>query len=130
MALFFELDLDGANYRKGTVSRRGLPAVNLSLVLPGVSRQGERLTAHATGVLPLPHVDQEVLCEIELVPEGSSTDLARVRLVVIQVQLAMPRQRKVIPELPATQGALVGFFARVDPLVLDEILLLPEALAA
>lgn len=79
---------------------------------------------------PLPHVDEEMLREIELMPEGSSAEVARVRLVVVQVQLAMPRQGELVPELPATLGTLVGFFSRVDPLVLDEVLLLPEALVA
>lgn len=98
-----------------------------SLVLLGTPQQGERLTAHATGMPLFRHVDEEMLREVELVPEGFPAEVARVRLVVVQVQLVVPRQRKFVPELPATQGTLVGFFSRVDPLVLDEILLLPEA---
>lgn len=101
--------------------------MHLSLVLPRVSRQGERLAAHAARVPPFPHVDEQVLRQVELEPEGPPAVGARVRLLVVRVQLVVPRQGKVVPEHAAALGALEGLLSRVDPLVLDQVLFLPEA---
>lgn len=90
----------------------------------------EFLTAHTARVPPLPCVDHEVLCEVRLQPECPSTKAARVRLRVIEVQLLVAPQAGRVPEVLATDIALVRLLSCVHPLVVDEVVFVGEGLVA
>lgn len=96
-------------------------------MLPGVFSLNERLTAYAAGVPSLSCVYRKVISELSLLPEGLPAVAACMRPVA-QVHLSVPRQRRYIPELAATNGARVGFFAGVDSLVPHEIRLVRKLL--
>lgn len=115
---------------KNTIDRCNIHTMNDPFMASSRLTERELLTAHTAGVPSFSCVGRQMLCEVRIVPEDPSTEAACVRLVVAQVQLPMSAQAERTAERLATNVALVGVHSHMDPLVLDELGFLLEALAA